>query len=181
VSYLISVEKIVNIPPDVGIEIDGRHVTVSGPKGDLTRDFSHTSVEFSREDSRLTVSVPWPRGREAAVVGTVQSHIDNMITGVREGFTYRLKMVFAHFPVSVRVEGDRVVIENFGGEREPRTAKILGSTEVSVEGDDVVVQGIDKEAVAQTAANIEQATRIRRKDPRVFLDGIYIYEKEIGM
>ncbi|HDD40325.1 MAG TPA: 50S ribosomal protein L6, partial [Nitrososphaeria archaeon] len=49
-----------------------------------------------------------------------------------------------------------------------------------VRGDDVIVKGIDKQAVGQTAANIEQATKIRRKDLRKFLDGIYIYEKKVG-
>jgi len=60
-------------------------------------------------------------------------------------------------------------------------AKIVGDVKVIVDKEDVIVKGLDIEAVAQTAANIEQATRIKRKDPRVFLDGIYVYSKEVGM
>jgi len=178
---MISVEKIIEVPPDVELLVDGEKVTVRGPKGELIRDFSHTSVEISLEDSKLKVSVPWPRRKGVAIVGTVKSHIESMILGVREGFTYRLKMVFAHFPVSVKTDRGRIIIENFSGERKPRIAKIVGSSKVSVDGDDVIVQGINLGEVSQTAANIEQSTRIRRKDPRVFLDGIYIYEKGVGM
>jgi large subunit ribosomal protein L6 len=44
-----------------------------------------------------------------------------------------------------------------------------------------VVQGLNLEDVSQTAANIEQATKVKKKDPRVFLDGIYVYEQNEGM
>jgi large subunit ribosomal protein L6 len=129
----------------------------------------------------IKVQAYWPRKREAALVGTVCSLIENMITGVTKGFTYKLKIVFAHFPISVKIKGKMVSIENFTGERSPRWAKIIGDVKVSVQGDDVIVQGINLEDVSQTAANIEQATKVKRKDPRVFLDGIFIYEKTIGM
>jgi large subunit ribosomal protein L6 len=104
-----------------------------------------------------------------------------MITGVRKGFTYKLKIVFSHFPISVKVQGKTVLIENFTGERNPRKAKIVGNANVKVSGDDIIVQGINLEDVSQTAANIEQATKVKRKDPRIFLDGIYLYERGEGM
>ena len=115
------------------------------------------------------------------MLGTVASHIKNMIIGVTQGYTYKMKMIYAHFPMSVRVEGDRVLIENFGGERAPRVAKVMPGVKVVVKGEDVYVMGIDKEAVGQTAANIQLATRVKDKDPRVFLDGIYVEEKRVGM
>ncbi|MEM2500147.1 MAG: 50S ribosomal protein L6, partial [Candidatus Bathyarchaeia archaeon] len=93
----------------------------------------------------------------------------------------KLKIVYAHFPISVKVSGDKVLIENFMGERAPRIAKIVGNTKIIVKGDDVIVQGINLEEVSQTAANIEQATRIKERDPRRFLDGIYVYEKLEGL
>ncbi|RLI07546.1 50S ribosomal protein L6, partial [Candidatus Bathyarchaeota archaeon] len=105
----------------------------------------------------------------------------NMITGVMRGFTYKMKIVFTHFPIQVSVEGDKVVIRNFLGEKAPRVAKIMPGVVVEVQKEDVLVKGIDIEAVGQTAANIEQATKIKGKDNRVFLDGIYIYEKHMGM
>ncbi len=74
-----------------------------------------------------------------------------------------------------------MLIENFTGERSPRIAKTIGDTKVIVKHEDVIVQGINIEHVSQTAANIEKATKIKRKDPRVFLDGIYVYERHEGM
>ena len=172
--------KTVEIPEDVDIKIDGRIVTVRGEKGELTRDFSHTSISIYLEEKRITAKANWPRKREAALVGTICSHVRNMITGVTKGFTYKLKIVFSHFPISVKVKERTVVIENFTGERSPRIAKIVGDSKVAVKGEDIIVNGINVEAVSQTAANIEQATKIKKKDHRVFLDGIYVYERHEG-
>ena len=73
--------------------------------------------------------------------------------------------------------GSEVQISNFLGEKRPRRAKIVGSTQVEIKGDVLLVNGPDIEAVGQTAANVEQATKIKNYDPRVFQDGIYIVEK----
>jgi large subunit ribosomal protein L6 len=92
-----------------------------------------------------------------------------------------MKIVFSHFPISVKLQGKNVLIENFTGERRPRSVKILGDVKVKIEPDDIILQGANLEDVSQTAANIEQSTKVRRKDPRVFLDGIYTYERNEGM
>jgi len=171
----------VEIPEDVEGILDGRTITIRGAKGTLTRDFSHAPIQIQLEGKKVTVQASWPRKREAALVGTVCSHIQNMIKGVTKGFTYKLKIIYSHFPITVKVEGRTVRIENFTGERSPRTAKIMGDTKVVVKGEDIIVTGISLEDVSQTAANIQNATRIKNKDPRVFLDGIYVYEKSEGV
>jgi len=173
--------KTIEIPNGVEVKVEGRVVTVKGDKGTLTRDFSEAPVLIQHEDKTIKVQANWPRKREAALVGTVSSHIQNMITGVTKGFTYKLKIVFSHFPISVKVKENVVSIENFTGERSPRLVKTMGDTKVSVREDDVIVQGISLEDVSQTAANIEQGTKVKIKDPRVFLDGIFIFEKREGM
>ena len=173
--------KAIEIPNGVDVKVDGRVVTVKGAQGILTRDFSEAPLLIQLEDKAIKVQANWPRKKEAALVGTVSSHIQNMITGVIKGFTYKLKIVFSHFPISVKVKENMVSIENFTGERSPRLVKILGDTKVSVKEDDVIVQGINLENVSQTAASIEQGTKVKVKDPRVFLDGIFIYEKREGM
>jgi len=105
-----------------------------------------------------------------------------MIKGVEKGYTYKLKIIFAHFPISVKIKGKEVNVENFFGERSPRVSRIIGdATKVNVVGEDVVVQGPSLEDVSQTAANIELSTRIKDKDQRVFLDGLYIYSREEGI
>ena len=173
--------KSIKIPEGVEIKVEGRVVTVKGEKGILTNDFSHAPIYIGLNGNTVVVKANWPRKREAALVGTVCSHIQNMITGVTNGFTYKLKIVFSHFPISVKVREKTVAIENFTGERSPRIVKIVGDTKVIVKDEDVIVQGTNIEHVSQTAANIETATKIKIKDPRVFLDGIYIYERREGM
>jgi large subunit ribosomal protein L6 len=79
--------------------------------------------------------------------------------------------------VTVKVEGDKVLINNFLGERVPRVAKILGKTQVKIDQQDVIITGSSLDDVSQTAANIEQTTRIVGFDKKVFQDGIYITSK----
>jgi large subunit ribosomal protein L6 len=171
----------VEIPDGVEGMLEGRTVTIKGEKGELIRDFSHAPIRIRMEGKTVTVEASWPRKKEAALVGTVRSHIQNMIKGVTKGFTYKLKIVFSHFPITAKVKERTLTIENFTGERSPRSAKIMGDTKVTVKGDEILVQGISLEDVSQTAANIQNATKIRIKDPRVFLDGIYVYEKQEGL
>jgi large subunit ribosomal protein L6 len=170
----------VEIPENVDGFLDGRILTIKGEKGELTRDFSHAPIKIELDGKIVTIQASWPRKKETALVGTVSSHIQNMIKGVTTGFTYKLKIVFSHFPITVKVVGNQFTISNFTGERNPRKAKIMGASKVVIKGDDVIVQGISLEDVSQTAANIQNSTKITNKDPRVFLDGIYIYEKHEG-
>jgi len=170
----------VQIPENVDGILEGRIVTIKGEKGELIRDFSHAPITIQLEGKSITVSASWPRKKEAAIVGTISSHIQNMIKGVTTGFTYKLKIVFSHFPITVKVVGNTFNITNFTGERSPRIARIMGETKVTIKGDDIIVQGISLEDVSQTAANIQNSTKIKNKDPRVFLDGIYVFEKHEG-
>jgi large subunit ribosomal protein L6 len=71
-------------------------------------------------------------------------------------------------------------VVNFLGERAPRVTKYLDNVEVKVDGDDVILIGPDKEMLGQTAANLKRCCKIRKKDPRVFQDGVYLYKKQIG-
>ncbi|HEY4674888.1 MAG TPA: 50S ribosomal protein L6 [Candidatus Bathyarchaeia archaeon] len=177
----IEISRTIQVPDEVEVTVEGRQVTVKGAKGTLTRNFSETPIKIQANGKTILVHADWPRKKEAALVGTVNSHIQNMINGVQRGFKCKLKIVFSHFPISVKVQGKTVLIENFTGERTARKAKIIGGAQVKAQSEDVIVQGINIEDVNQTAANIEQATKIRRKDPRVFLDGIYVYERSEGM
>ena len=118
----------------------------------------------------------WPDKKKMAMVGTVRSHIKNLMAGVDKGFTYKLKIVYAHFPMNVKV-GKEVIVENFQGERQPRSVRISKHSQCDRKRRRRIVKGIDLEEVSQAAADIQQATLIKKKDPRVFLDGVYIYEK----
>ncbi|RLG86388.1 MAG: 50S ribosomal protein L6 [Thermoprotei archaeon] len=176
----VYVSEEVEIPEGVEVRLEGYRVVVKGPKGELERDFSFVKgrgIYIRIDDGKVVVESYFANRRRKALVGTVASHIENMIIGVTKGWRYKLKIITTHFPVSVKVQGDKVYIENFLGEKAPRVAKILPGVKVTVKGRDVIVEGIDVEAVGQTAANIELATKVKDKDRRVFVDGIYIYEK----
>jgi len=176
----VEVTKTIQIPEDVEATIDGRKVTVKGAKGTLARDFSYIPISIELDGKTIRIWAEWPRKKELALIGTVYSHIQNMITGVSKGFTCKLKIVFSHFPISAKVKDKIVLIENFTGERNPRKARIMGDAQIKIQSEDIIIQGINLEDVSQTAANIEQATKVKRKDPRVFLDGIYMYERSGG-
>ncbi len=177
----VETSRTIQVPDDVEATLEGRVVTVEGSKGTLSRNFQHAPIQIALTGKTFRVWAEWPRKKESSLVGTVHSHIQNMIKGVQKGFTCKLKIVFSHFPISVKVKERTVLIENFTGERSPRKARIMGNSRVKVLAEDVVVEDINLENLSQTAANIEQATKVKRKDPRVFLDGIYVYERYEGM
>lgn len=172
------VEQNVEVPEEVNLTLDGHKVAVTGTNGELTYDFGHAGLDMGFQDNTLRIWVENPRRKQAALVKTIASHVRNMIKGVTIGFTYRLKIVFIHFPLTINIQRDKVVINNFIGERAPRVARIKGNVEIKVDGDDIIVTGNDINHVAQTAANIQESTKIKNKDLRKFLDGIYVYQKE---
>jgi large subunit ribosomal protein L6 len=178
---LPEISRTIQVPEDVTVNLKGKVVSVKGAKGSITRDFSFVSIAIESEGKNVRISAKWPRKKEAALVGTIYSHIQNMITGVTKGYSYKIKIVFSHFPISVKLQDKSVLIENFTGERRARNIKLRGDVKVKIETDDIIISGINLEDVSQTAANIEQATRVRNKDPRVFLDGLYVYERNEGM
>ena len=177
------VERIVEIPEGVNVEISHRKVKASGPKGTLEEDLSHLPCIMQVENGQVRIRSSWPRKTDIAMAGTAAARIRNMVKGVKGGFTFKMKVVHAHFPVTLKVnEKDRkLLIENFTGEKTPRTARIVGGSKVKAAGDEVIIQGISLQDVSQTAANIEQCTKIKDKDQRVFLDGIYLFERKEGM
>jgi len=176
----IHVVKEVEIPAEVEVKINGAKVIVKGPRGSLERDFSHAKgIIMSVKDDKFVVEAYFANARKRALVGTVAAHVKNMITGVMKGFRYKLKIIYSHFPITANVKDDKVIITNFLGEKSPRVANVMPGVKVKVQGQDIIIEGTDIEKVAQTAANIERATKIKDLDRRKFMDGIYIYEREV--
>jgi large subunit ribosomal protein L6 len=171
----------VDLVDGVQVQAKGRTITVKGEKGELTRRFREDFISFKPHDTQVKIqarSKRLPLRKQMAIMGTIRGHIRNMMKGVTEGFTYKLRIVYSHFPMKAEVKGAEFVVDNFLGEKCPRRTSILDGVNVSVKGNEVVVEGIDKESVSQTAANIEQLTKIKNLDPRIFQDGIYIFDKD---
>ncbi len=172
-------EKEIAIPDKTSLEIEGFGVKVSGPKGSVERVFKGLfGIKLEKADNKLKVSSESDERKQKAVVGTIIAHVRNMFKGVTDGFNAELKVIYSHFPVTVKVEGNNVLVHNFLGEKTPRVSKIFGNeTKVQVNGADIKVSGIDLEAVGQTAAAMEMATIIRAHDRKIFQDGIFITRK----
>ncbi len=165
-------EKI-NLPEDVEASLNSELV-IKGPKGEVKRSFP---CKVAVEDKEITISAKNATKNQKKLIKTSVAHINNMVKGVREGYTYKLQVCSVHFPMTVKVEGNLVVIKNFLGESKERKTKILPNVEVKVQGEIVTVYSIDKEAAGQTAAGMEAITKVRKKDRRVFQDGIWMIEK----
>jgi large subunit ribosomal protein L6 len=170
----------VSLPGGVTASMTGRNLSITGKLGEAKKNFDKINVNISVDGDKVVISPFSAKKKDNVIINTVTSILNNMITGVTKGYTYKVKVVYAHFPITVKTKGKQVLVENFVGERSPRVSEIVGDCKVTVEGDDVIVKGVSVEDVGQTAANIELATKIKRKDQRVFLDGLYIYHKEKG-
>ena len=170
---IAEIKEEITIPDNVEITLENNNLTVKGENGALSRVFSHTKINLKINGNIIEVKCKSPKRKEKALIGTFVAHINNMVRGVNEEFEYKMKTVFSHFPIKTSVEGNEFVIQNFLGERSPRKAKILEGVTVETKGDDTTVKGIDKEKVGQTAANIERATKVKKRDIRVFQDGVY--------
>jgi large subunit ribosomal protein L6 len=178
-------EKEIKVPEGLTAEVSGMKVVVSGPKAKLAREFSGMfGIKIERTADGIKASSESDIRKQKSKVGAVIAHIRNLFMGVTEGYTARLKVIYTHFPVTVKVEDKdrKVLVTNFLGEKTPRVAKIFGDdTKVEIKAADITITGSDIESVGQTAANLEQITRVRAHDRKVFQDGIFITEKPRGI
>ncbi len=168
----------VTLSPSVKAEITGNTIKISGPKGELKRDFRYPWVVMSVSEGEVIISTESTKKLIVAMVGTITAHIANMCKGVENGFEYHMKVVYNHFPIQLKLIGNELEIHNFLGEKKSRFAKIEPGVSAKVGNEEIVLFGINKELVGLSAANIEHATKIRNRDPRVFQDGIYIIKRE---
>jgi large subunit ribosomal protein L6 len=173
-------ERIIEIPEGIDVNLEGDVLAVRGPKGELKREFRNPGIKTLAEPGRVTFSSESRRRGISAVMGTWAALVRNMIDGVKWGWACRLRLVYSHFPVKLKTEEDKLVIQNFLGERNPRIARLLPGTGARVEKDEVIVTGTDKELVGQSCANIEQACTVKGRDRRVFQDGIWKLGKPVA-
>ncbi|MBT4804784.1 50S ribosomal protein L6 [Candidatus Woesearchaeota archaeon] len=170
-------KKEIELLEGVTIELSGSTLKVKGPKGEIERDFIHPKIKIISDANKITLSSEKATKREKMVLGSFESHIKNMLIGVKELHTYKLKICSGHFPMNVSVNGNEFIIKNFLGESVPRKVDLIEGTKVNIDGTEVVVSGPDKEKAGQMAARIENLCRITNRDTRIFQDGCYITHK----
>jgi large subunit ribosomal protein L6 len=171
--------EVVAVPQGVTFSVAHGVLSAKGPLGSISRAFPGDVIGFETGDGAVTLvlRIPPNRRHAQALLKTWAAHVRNLAGGLTLGVEARMKVVAAHFPMKVQVRGEELVIENFLGEKYPRTTRLVAGTKASVEGEFVVLSGHDVEQVGQSAANIERVTHIRDYDPRVFQDGIYLIER----
>lgn len=178
----ILASRTIDIPEGVTVGVKSRVVTVEGPRGKLVRDFTHVKMDLQLvgEGKQIRLDLWFATKKQLATVRTIMSHIDNMFTGVTRGFIYKMRFVYSHFPINVAITGKTVEIRNFLGEKRVRKVDLCDGVEYvrsNAVKDQIELSGNDLSMVSLTAAKIQQATNIRKKDLRKFLDGIYVSEK----
>ncbi len=167
------------LPDGMNASSDGDKLTITGEKGTVEKVLFHNNVKFNVSGNEISIKTDSTKKTDTSVVGTWAAHTRNMIAGASKGYEYKLKIVYSHFPMTLKQEGDKVEIKNFLGGKKVRYAKIVGDTQVKIEKEFVTVSGSDKEAVGQTSANMERMTRVKNKDVRVFQDGVYLMERKV--
>ncbi|KAI4525674.1 ribosomal protein L6, alpha-beta domain-containing protein [Schizophyllum commune] len=174
------------IPEGVDVQIKSRQIKVSGPRGTLTKNVRHVDMDIriikGAKANKVTLAV-WQGGRKhVACLRTIKSLIQNMVTGVTKGFQYKMRAVYAHFPINciIQESGSALEIRNFLGEKTVRHVDMLDGVVVAeskAQKDELILEGNDIDNVSQSAASIQGICRVRNKDIRKFLDGIYVSDK----
>lgn len=154
---------------------------MTGPRGVLERKFKHQNLEILliEDGRRIQVNKWFGKRKEIACVRTIASHMKNMVIGVTQGFRYKMRFVYAHFPINVNIEGQKVEIRNFLGQKKVFKVQCRADTQVERSKDvkdQIVLEGNSIDAVSQSCADIQQSTLVKNKDIRKFLDGIYVSE-----
>ena len=174
-------KEILEIPEGINVTMKKHMIQFQGPLGKTFKSFRKIPVNIEINDGKLTLKAQGTRKRDYSILHTARSLIKNIFEGLIEGYTIKMKVVYAHFPITVKVKEKTVLIENFQGERAPRMTTVVGNTKIVPKGEDVILTGEVWTDITQTAANIELKTKVKNKDHRVFLDGIYVYEKKKGI
>ncbi|KAF9115752.1 hypothetical protein BGX27_006534 [Mortierella sp. AM989] len=176
-------EEILPIPAGVKVDIKSRIVTVTGPRGTIQKNFRHAEMDIVKLDTERIRLVVWHGKRKhVACLRTIRSLINNMIVGVTKGYEYKMRFVYAHFPINVIIADDEksVEIRNFLGQKIVMKVPMLEGVKIvhsKDQKDEIILTGNDLANVSQSAANIQQATTVKNKDIRKFLDGIYVSQK----
>lgn len=168
----------VDIPSEIVASLDETGFTLKSNGKEISHQFSsNPKIEMKLEDSKFILKSDKATKRELKLINSIVSHVNNMISGMKEDFVYKMEVCNVHFPMVVKVEGAVLKIKNFLGEKIERKAKISPNVKVTISGNIIEISSPNVEAAGQTAARIETATKIKNRDRRVFQDGIFIISK----
>jgi large subunit ribosomal protein L6 len=166
------------LPSGIAADVKDNVVKISGKKGESMRNFNDKVVDIQLQEGKIKITSKKNNRHNKKQVKTKAAHIKNMIRGAQEGHVYLLKICSGHFPMTVTLSNNELIVKNFLGEKVPRTLPIKKGAAVKVEGDKITVESADLEIAGQVSAAIENLTRRPGFDTRIFQDGIYITSKD---
>uniref|UniRef100_A0A7S2IVU3 Large ribosomal subunit protein uL6 alpha-beta domain-containing protein n=1 Tax=Alexandrium andersonii TaxID=327968 RepID=A0A7S2IVU3_9DINO len=174
-------EESIKVPKGIEIKIKAKTVEVKGKHGTLKRDFKHMPIELwiGNAGKEVKARMYFAKTKQLSMLRSVCSHIQNLFDGVQNRFEYRMRLVYAHFPINANITngGTTIELRNFLGEKIVRTVNMLPGVKVEKSAqtkDELVVTGADIENTSQSAALIRQSCLVKNKDIRKFLDGVYV-------
>jgi len=174
-------ETVVKIPEGVDVEIDKFKVRVKGKLGETERDFYNRGVanilKFEKMNNEIKILIDKEGAKGKSLIGTIKKHLLNLFEGVMNGFEYKLKIIYTHFPISVELKDNEFVVRNFLGQKDIKKTKIPENVKVNISKDEISIFSINKELAGQVAANLERLTKLSKRDRRKFQDGIFIFKK----
>merc|ERR1712166_1194772 len=136
-----------------------KQVEVTGKHGTLKRDFKHLPIELflANKDKEVWARMYFAKSKQIAALRSVCSHIQNLFDGVEKKFEYRMRLVYAHFPVNATITngGSCVELRNFLGEKMVRTVKMLPGVKIEKGAqtkDELVLTGPDIDLTSRSAA-----------------------------
>ena len=142
--------KVVVLPAGVEIKQDGNNITVKGPKGELTREFS-SDIKMNIEGNEVTFIRPNDSKEMKTIHGTTRANFNNMVVGVSEGFQKALELIGVGY--RAQVQGNKLTL-NVGYSHPVEMTAPEGVTFEVPANTQVIVKGINKEVVGELAANI---------------------------
>ena len=142
--------KVVVLPAGVEIKQDGNNITVKGPKGELTREFS-SDIKMNIEGNEVTFTRPNDSKEMKTIHGTTRANFNNMVVGVSEGFQKALELIGVGY--RAQVQGNKLTL-NVGYSHPVEMTAPEGVTFEVPANTQVIVKGINKEVVGELAANI---------------------------
>lgn len=171
------IKKSVPIPEGIACEIDKSGIVCKKGSLVMQRKIYEPDLEIKIEKGEIIVECKKANKVQFKVIQALVAHLQNLLNGSEKQYEYKLEMCNVHFPMTAKVDGDKVVISNFLGEKKQRTSKIVKGAKVEIKGAEITVSSHNKEDAGQTAANLEKATKISKRDRRIFQDGIFIKQK----
>ncbi|MGC9079303.1 MAG: 50S ribosomal protein L6 [Nanopusillaceae archaeon] len=172
----IVIEK-VDVPDNVKVSIEKNVIKVEGPKGKKERMINNRNIIIEKKDNQVIFKAYFPSKKVLKDLYTMIAHLKNDIHGVVNGYRYKLKAVYIHYPIKLKLDKNKLVIENFMGGKNPIVIEIPEGVKASINENEIILEGYDLEKLGNLAGLIENSVRLRDKDLRKFQDGIYIVEK----